>query len=159
MKKIVYFNFLVIVMLIGFIGCDNGNGNGNSTITYEVDENFRFNNGGWTNWSGDSGVTISGATSTLTMNTFTVSGGGINISFSNVYTDGGGTFSEAQWTGGGSWAYLYEISGKIGIVVKNNSDGAIYVPLGKETIISWFGSNFDATGIQEIINGYAEWNP
>jgi hypothetical protein len=111
-----------------------------------VDAKFRFTGGDWIAFP--SGATVAGAAS-LGVNTFTVTGA--SISFTGVFTDGGGNL------GGFEWEYLYDGSGKIGVVL-TVSNVYIYAYLGKSTVEDDFGSDFITADMQDTVNGYTEWS-
>jgi hypothetical protein len=122
-------------------------------------------------WDVGDRVGVDGAIVVLDANTFTVTGGGVNISFTGVHTEGGGTYDPDWWyIGAGTWAYLYTSSGKIGIVAII-SNGNRMVGLGK----SWLegvrngtyydagrpafeSMGYDTTDMQDTHNGLA-WMP
>jgi len=122
-----------------------------------VEAKYQFSGGVWMNVDWEE---IVGAVPTLDENTFTVTGGGVNISFTGVYTDGGGTgtlgFSD-------QWAYLYDSSGKIGFVI--TAIGEIEVFIGKTMSDNFTASYpepfdfFDTKDMQDTVNGRSWWEP
>ena len=148
---------ILLSLSLLFTGC-----NGEDEPPKVVEEKYRFAAGQaiWSTIDGEEGQ-IPNAIPVLSENTFNVSGGGVNISFTGVYTEGGGTHN--LW-GGGTWAYLYASNGKMGIVftIGNGNRAAC---IGK----TWLdGSNnvngntnlsefieFDTSNMQEIHNDFA----
>jgi hypothetical protein len=77
---------------------------------------------------------VSGGTFTLGETT-AVKTGDNPFSLTGVYTEGGGTWTAD--TGSGTWVYLYDATGKRGIVMKYTSGseiGLIRVKLGAATV-------------------------
>jgi hypothetical protein len=70
--------------------------------------------------------------------TFAVNRASNAFTLTGVYTEGGGTFSNSGSSGGGGkWAYLYDATGKRGVVVKYTSgleNGRIFVGLGTTAV-------------------------
>jgi len=117
----------------------------------EVEAKYRFEQGPWSDFT--AGGTIGGVAK-LTANTFTVTvGSDVIISYSDVFTDGGGSFTAAVWGNDASWAYLYDGASKIGIVAINDDGSCISVQLGK-SMNEWLGDNIDADDMQDTHNGY-----
>jgi hypothetical protein len=114
-----------------------------------VESIFRFSGGEWIGFSHGNPIENDGAVSKLGANAFTVYGGGVDISFTGVYTEGGEMYE------GFYWAYLYDASGKIGIAV--NEDGDPGVMLGKTVVdyTSEFLYMINTKGMQDAINGLA----
>jgi hypothetical protein len=110
-----------------------------------VEAIFRFSGG---EWADANGVIVTGAVSTLGETTFKVTGGGVNISFTNVYTEYG------EISGGDRWAYLYDGSGKIGVVSYSSSERIAVI--GK-TLIEEMGTggSINISGMQDTHNGIA----
>ena len=112
-----------------------------------VEEKYRFSDGGWQNEFQD----VAGAVSELDETTLTVSGT-VSFSYSNVYTVEEGKDS----TGSAVWAYLYDNSGKIGIVVLRK-DGSIDVYLGQTRVNGYkhYYPDLDTSDMQNDRNGRA----
>ena len=144
---------LLLVLFLSLTSCSNG-----STDTADtpkvVEAKYRFSNGNWSVL----GIDQPGAVSALGENTFTVSGGGIGISYTGVYTEGGGILGDA-WPGPNTWAYLYDSSGKIGFAAAYNDGSYFEVNLGVdqlEYILDCIGDDPpDTDGMQNINNGQA----
>jgi hypothetical protein len=129
-----------------------------------VEAKYRFSGGNWYAFSGVSTSVVDGAVSTLGENTFTITGGGVSISYAGVYTAGGGTHNSNN---GGTWAYLYASTGKIGIVLYIDAGDAdlVQVLLGKTYIEylkeGWVENGFeivppvDTSGMKDVHNGFA----
>jgi hypothetical protein len=113
----------------------------------EDEINYQFSGGGWYDANGD---IVTGAASALGGNTFNVTGGGVSISFTSVYTVDGGILY------GDRWAYLYDGSGKIGFVLYIKSEKERFAVIGK-TLVDKFKTawsmNINTTGMQNIHNG------
>ncbi|GMO48979.1 MAG: hypothetical protein Pg6C_11680 [Treponemataceae bacterium] len=124
----------VLALVFGFAlaGCDNpAGGGGDDDPPKTVAAEYRFTVTG-TEWifPGTYDFTFTlGETSAVKI--------GVNaFSLTGVYTEGGGTFSYYMG-GGGKWAYLYDNTGKIGVVLKYTSgsdNGLIVVGLGAATV-------------------------
>ena len=123
-----------------------------------VEAKYRFSDGLWSdsddNW-------VNGAVSTLGENTFTVTGKGVTISFTDVYTEGGGSISHIDPIGyDATWAYLYDGSGKIGIVLTPVDGSKSEASFGKTfvgVLNSIYGMGLDTTGMQDTHNGSGYW--
>jgi hypothetical protein len=130
------------------------------TCTYipkVVEAIYCFTNG---QWYDSTSTIVPEAISALGENTFTVSGGGVNISYSGIYTEGGSIFIHEIYGIEVSWAYLYSGSNKIGIVhAWKDSSASIEADLGKTYIdhlipfLLEFGS-IDTNGMQDLHNGF-----
>ena len=144
--------FIVIVffwfIIANFTACDNGT---NKT----VDVKYQFT-GDWRNVDLE---IIEGAISTLGENTFTVSGGGVNISFTGVHTVHGGSFLPEQWGLENTWAYLYSGAVKIGVVVApidgNNQAYIGYTFISRSMDVFIWANDIDVGGMQDTHNGAA----
>ena len=104
---------LLLLLLAGtliVVGCGNGSTNTPKT----VEAKYQFSGYEWQDF--DLGV-IPGAVAKLDKNSFSVQDGGVSISYTGVYTEGGGIF---DW--GATWAYVYDGSGKIGIAIYTSDD-------------------------------------
>ena len=101
-KTVLFAVFICIIGLI-FAACSNG-----STDSKVIEAKYRFTDG---NWREDSST--SNWLATVGKNTITTTDAGINLT--GVYTSGGGKASQSGASG--TWAYLYDDSGKIGIAV------------------------------------------
>ena len=142
------FVVMVLLLLIAFTACDNGT---DTPRTVEI--NYRITG---KQWYDDNNSAINGAFSTLGENTFTVSG--INISYTGVYTEGGGTFYISNYEY--SWAYLYSGSDKIGFVISAVDEDYREVQLGKTlatrgNMVTMTNGIFSVDGMQDIHNGYS----
>ena len=137
---------------------------GTRTVGAIVHSMYHFTNGYWMNRLDGGGV--NGSISALSESNFTVTGGGVSIMYSNVYTKGGGAFYDNDFDIIVNWDYLFTDSGKIGIVFQidgpyGDDDIYFYVFLGKNSYIRQdSGFNIDAIGIdttdiQSIHNGVA----
>ena len=141
--------FVILFITLAFMACGEDNIN-----TKVVNEKYLFSNGSWHNVTQE---LIPGAISELKESTFSISGGGVSISYIGVYTtDGGETLSNASVN---SWAYLYDNSGKIGIVIIGNGN-SIEVGLGKTfinnaLINNGIGTEININDMQDINNGFA----
>ena len=120
---------------------------------------YRFEDGDW--WCQDLDEMVSGAVSELTANSFTVKVGSENIvSFTGVYSEDGGI--EDGW----EWAYLYDSSGKIGIVISYNlvnPTRAVDILIGASIVeqeFSWLVSEeiIIIDDMQDTVNG-CSYNP
>jgi hypothetical protein len=109
--------------------------------TKVVEEKYRWSNGTW--WS--EWPPVPGAVSEKKKNTFTVNGGGVNISYTGVYTEG---------DVGGNMAVLYDRNGtKIGIVVIGSN---LQAEIGKTQLENNYGKdNTMSVGMQNTYNGFA----
>ena len=130
---------VAIALLAGLTACPNEPELAAPTVA----EKYRFTGGDW-----DDGNFVRNV-STLGESTFTVSGGGIDISYTNVYTTGGGLMGDTD-----DWAYLYSGNVKIGIVMTYGNSS--WVDLGK-TVCSEdpFIKDTDLSDMQDTHNGYA----
>ena len=129
-----------------------------------VEEQYRFTDGDGIIMNIEDQSSVD-AFFTLTENTFTGSGDGVNISYKGVYTTGGGTF---EWEGGTlTWVYLYASKGKIGFVMtakdEESGEEVRMVAFGKsgcnatvERFVG-FGMTANTAGMQDDHNGYAYW--
>ena len=147
---------VIVGFLFGFMSCDGGDGltTGGRVVEYK----YRGNNGVWqVDFN-----TIQGPVATLGENTLTVSGGGVNISYTGVYTQGGGILTPEQLgytTDTATWAFLYSNSQKIGIALVNNNNMRLRsIFLGKSNI-NMFSSlmqspwGMDINDMQDTHNG------
>ena len=139
------FAVVAVALLAGLTACPNNETEPTEPTGPTVAEKYRFTTGFWFIGSNE----VSGAVPTLGESTFTVSGGGIDISYTNVYTKGGGIDPK-----GYPWAYLYAGNVKIGQAKKTGPDLSVtQINLGKTG-----NSNFDyveASDMQDTHNGYA----
>jgi hypothetical protein len=118
-----------------------------------VEAIYRFSGGEWYAIFGKDEV--KGAVSTLGETTFTVYGGGVSISFTSVYTEGGGIID------GEGWAYLYDGSGKIGIVLyAEDSNEKVWTAIIGKTFVdgvkTGWNMNINTNGMQNTYNGAAQ---
>jgi hypothetical protein len=131
-----------------------------------VAELFRFDGGNWDKYESGTQFSVTmlpiqGAVSALGENTFTITGGGVNVSFTNVYTAGGsgaGGFyvSNGVELGKSSSVDLYDGFGRIGIVIyadMYSGDDRIIIALGKTLLTLTSSSNFNYTDVQDRVNG------
>lgn len=102
MKKQIWFG-LVFALLLSFVfyGCSNG-----STDEKVIDAKYHFT-GKWYDLNGGGSVGTFEVLKTKIVITPTT---GAVITIKGVYTKGGGKFDD------GFWAYLYDNSGKIGLI-------------------------------------------
>ena len=117
-----------------------------------VEAEYWFSGGDW--YDNDTASMIPGAVSKLDENSFSVEGGGVDIFYTGVYTEGDGIIYSNPW------AYVYAGSVKIGLVIDYGSyDIELYI--GKTCCngyASWFASGgeiLDLIDMQDIINGEA----
>jgi hypothetical protein len=143
---------IMLAIVFSLSTCDDSGGK-------VVAPKYRFTGGYWrgfpnmTEWS--AGTTVNrAAVSALGETTLTVTGGGVNISYTGVYTTEVGVF---QFSNNEEWsiANLYDGSGKIGLACV--VDGTwYYVFLGKscvDNVLNFTGK--DTTGMQDVQNGQA----
>jgi len=135
---------VAIALLAGLTACPNEPELAAPTVA----EKYRFTGGDW-----DDGNFVRNV-STLGESTFTVSGGGIDISYTNVYTTGGGLIQDLD-----PWAYLYSGNVKIGIVMDASRliSGFVMMELGKESCS--VDGYYDISGMQDTHNGVATFIP
>ena len=143
---------VVMVTMLAFAACGNKN-SGDPTSppsSKTVEAKYRFSGGDW--FVSGSGY-ITGAVSKLDANSINVQGGGINISYTGVYTEGDGTIS------GDPWAYVYAGNVKIGLVMTGSN---IVLSIGKtysnSSYMGYFTSNgetLDLSDMQDTVNGEA----
>ena len=111
---------VLTAMILTFSGRDNKK---------EIEEKYRFSNG---NWCDEYGSWVD-ETVSVGQNTIQTTTG---IYIDKVYTSGGGDYTK------GSWAYLYNKSGKIGIIY--TFEESIYITLGKATVSDKSGWHYEA---------------
>ena len=107
-KKIFWMAPLIfgVMLALCFTGCSSsGDGDGDDGVKV-VEAKYRFENGNWIDYPSENPGTVNVRTTTITTTT------GINLS--GVYTSGGEIFDSGTATG--TWAYVYNGSGKIGMV-------------------------------------------
>jgi hypothetical protein len=122
----------------------------NVTVSQQpIAEMYRFTNGRWLDSTAtqQGNVTVGAAAITTTT-------AGINLT--SVYSSGGGNYTVESLTG--TWAYLYNASGKIGFVMQG-SDNSKLVYLGK-TLCELYASIYSSIGVtvvtsdmQNVYNG------
>lgn len=126
---------VVLAMLVfALVACDTGN-NPKTDPPKVIEEKYRFSNGDWDGMYDNEGsgkITVDQTSITTTT----------DINLSGIYSSGGGSID-----GGGTWAYLYDDSGKIGIIY--DTTYFIYVKLGK-TYISESIANDDFSDFSPI---------
>ena len=157
-----YFYIFGLFVLLGlsFLACDNGSTS--TTIPIKVvEEKYRFNNGSWDDVDGNQ---IENAVSTIDKNSFTVTGGGVEISYLNVYTTDSNSFTNNPSWGNGSWAYLYDSTNKkIGIAIIWGESKYRTIFIGNKSILGYSDAdtfNIILDDIQVIDNGAAQkYNP
>lgn len=98
-----------------------------------IEEKYRFLDGGWCADGSWADEYVSVGENTIETTT--------GIYIDNVYTSGGGNYSK------GSWAYLYNKAGKIGIIY--TFEDSIYITLGKTAVSDTSGWHF-TVGISGI---------
>jgi hypothetical protein len=153
-KRIFGIGLLALVLIFGmaFTGCKNSTGGPPDDPPREVTAKYRFSDGLWYT---PPNTIVNNALATLSATSFTVTGGGVNISYTDVYTTGGGSGNEYGETF--DWEYLYDSSGKIGTVQSFNNVDMRVVNLGKDLndgLISYF-PNLDTNGMQNTLNRIA----
>ena len=124
MKAVLSFSItlLLLVLFIVFASCSNG-----STDSKIIEAKYRFSDGRWYNLDNTPNGDVTVGESTITTTT-----AGINLS--GVYTSGGGkSQSEEVPPKDLAWAYLYDGSGKIGVIYVWDDDSKLVVVLGKST--------------------------
>jgi len=119
-----------------------------------IKEKYRFANGSW--WKYPESEEVVDAISELGESSFSVYGGGVNISYIGVYTLNGGLLSDWGASDDAEWAYLYNMDGKIGIVVTDSRYG-IYAMFGKSMLNDFYSSTYSEwylDDMQDLINGF-----
>jgi len=155
------FGIIALTAIIGFgiTACGEEDDDPPAT-TKEVASQYRFTNGEWIkcfdfNIGAGSFDYEENGTVTVTANTITFSA---DDNLNGVYTEGGGNFNVTSKTG--TWTYLYNGSGKIGVALAYSGDdeGAIEIFIGKNTcdfsVASAEGiSAINTSGMQNTKNG------
>ena len=143
---------VAMVAMLAFAACGNKD-SGDPTSppgSKTVEAKYRFSGGDW--FDDDTSAYITEAVSKLDKNSFSVQGGGVNISYTGVYTEDCGTIA------GFTWAYVYADNVKIGLVLAGT---IIQLEIGKTScghLTGWFtdeGQTVDLSDMQDIINGEA----
>ena len=147
MKKQIWKIIGVITMFgLSMLSCDNELQNSNLSI----ESKYRFENGTWYN-SPNRMERIGEVT--VSENSITTTTANINIF--NVYTMGGGKFSGGNNFNTGTWTYLYDNNGKIGVALVYNN-GSKDIILGKSVVESanagLESSNY--SNMQDIYKGF-----
>ena len=143
---------VAMVAMLAFAACGNKDSGDPSSPPGSkiVESKYRFSGGDW--FVTGMGY-ITGAVSKLDKNSFSVQGGGVNISYTGVYTEGGGIVN------GYPWAYVYAGSVKIGFVMGETSNqlaiGKTYCG-GYSDYFTSNGETLVITDMQDDDNGEAD---
>ncbi|MDR2490524.1 MAG: hypothetical protein LBD20_03875 [Spirochaetaceae bacterium] len=120
------------------MGCPDPEPEPGSDGSRTVEAKYMFySRNNWSEFNPVSGSTtsVSGSWAKLDENSFTITvEGRAPITFTGVYTAGGGTHRYMGGMAAGPWSYLYNASGKIGIIficVKQYHESFIMLFLGK----------------------------
>ena len=144
---------VAMVAMLAFAACgDKDSGDPSSPDSKTVEAKYRFSGGDWfVNGTGY----ITGAKSKLDKNSFSVQGGGASISYTGVYTEGGGTVI------GKPWAYVYDADNiKIGFVMGETytqlAIGKTYCNYSYSSLFSDGGQTLVTDDMQDDVNGEAD---
>ena len=148
LMKLIGIIALTAIIGFGFTAC--GGDDDDPPPPKVIASMYRFENGEW--YPGNSGNVQSG-TVTVGENLITFSGETADLT--GVYTQGGGN---ADWGDPVTWAYLYDNSGKIGLIAlftSGASQGDIELILGKTRCTNTAGITAIATvtDMQDTVNG------
>ena len=153
-KSNIFFLMLVtlITVIFVFVSCDNSKGlNRDSNYDFDTDTNHVTEAG--TDQDMDQDIaqakTVEAkyrfygehvyrnndhyimAHTKLDKNSLTILGNGVNISYTDVYTQGGGLIEESLFSRKGDWTYLYSGSVKIGYILTIYSTSYFEYGIGK----------------------------
>ncbi|MCL2609930.1 MAG: hypothetical protein FWD94_08520 [Treponema sp.] len=139
---------VLVALLAGLTACLKEPGPTWPTVA----EKYRFAGG---DWKDVKNAAVPNAVSALGESTFTVSGKGVSIFYTDVYTTDDKAFPTGGVFDGDIWTYLYAGNIKIGVIIYT-ADKIFYVYLGKTFISSTDIKNYVyIRDMQNAYNGYA----